>query len=421
MKIWLIYPYGSIPGEGLRPDRPSMIGTALASAGHEVVWWGSNIEHRSKTVRSEEWKDIEIAPNFTLRLVPTFRYDKNISIKRILYEKKYGQLVYIRAQEYLTPELIIMGEPALFLCKSILKLVKETGAKLLLDRLDLWPELFHMVLPTPFKKMGKLIFAPLYYRRRSLFKKADAIIAASENYLKLALENAPKLPLEYTETVYFGIDVAEQRRAMKKSFKLPLPLQNVTRTEGEIWAIYASTLGHNYDLKTLLEASKLLTDRKVNVKLLIAGTGPLTDYVVSYITHNNLRQTVYIGNPDSDTLAHIYSFCDIGLSMYRKSSTVSMPIKAFHYFAAGLPIVNSLVGDLAKFISTYNTGLNYEAENPDSLASTLQKLASDHSKLKVIAKNSYDLASLFDINIQYEKLVNLVRKIKLELLKQTEN
>jgi hypothetical protein len=88
MKIWLIYPYGSIPGEGLRPDRPSMIGTALASAGHEVVWWGSNIEHRSKTVRSEEWKDIEIAPNFTLRLVPTFRYDKNISIKRILYEKK---------------------------------------------------------------------------------------------------------------------------------------------------------------------------------------------------------------------------------------------------------------------------------------------------------------------------------------------
>lgn len=411
MNIWLIYPYGSIPGEGLRPDRPSMIARALSTVGHQVVWWGSNIEHRSKAVRSEEWKDIEVAPNFLLRLVPTSKYKKNISIQRILYEQKYGKLIYEHAQQYPAPDLIIIGEPALFFYKPIVKLAKKSNAKLLLDRLDLWPELFHLVLPKPLDRIGKLIFAPLYFRRRSLFQQADAIIAGSENYLKLALKIAPKLPVEYTETVYFGIDVAEQRAAMKKSLKLPLPLQDRNRKKGELWAIYASTLGHNYDIKTLLETAKLLAERKVDITLLIAGVGPLKDYIVSFIKENNLKQVIYIGNPDSDTMAYIYSFCDIGLSMYRKGSTVSMPIKAFHYFAAGLPIVNSLEGDLSMFLTTYQAGLNYEAENSNSLTHTLQILASNPVKLSLMAKNSHDLASLFDIRVQYAKLVKLIDKI----------
>jgi len=411
MNIWLIYPYGSIPGEGLRPDRPGMVGTALAKAGHEVTWWASNIEHRSKTVRSGEWKDIEVAPNFTLRLVPTSSYTKNISIKRILYEYNYGKQIKLLAHKYSSPDLIIIGEPALFFNKFIIKIIKGSDTKLLLDRLDLWPELFHMILPKPVNRLGSLIFSPLYLNRRSLFKQAHAIIACSEEYLRMALAINSNVPKELTDTVYFGIDLDEQRGTMNKTIGLPPPLQDITRKEGELWAIYASTLGHNYDLKTLLNAAKILSEKKANIKILIAGTGPLKDYIVSYINNNDLKQIVYIGNPDSDTMASIFTYCDIGLSMYLQSSTVSMPIKAFHYFAAGLPIVNSLKGDLSMFIKTHQAGMNYEAEDPISLANTLEILANDPIKLKSMAENSYKLASLFDIKVQYAKLVELVNRL----------
>ena len=34
MNIWIIYPYGDIPGEGLRMGRTQMMAEALVPAGH---------------------------------------------------------------------------------------------------------------------------------------------------------------------------------------------------------------------------------------------------------------------------------------------------------------------------------------------------------------------------------------------------
>ena len=281
----------------------------------------------------------------------------------------------------------------------------------MLDMLDKWPELFNIILPKPFKPFGKLLFKPWYDARRKLFQKAHGIITVSNSYMGVVQGIIPKFPVENSEIVYFGTDVVKQRAEMKASPILPSPLQNIIKEKGELWAIYASTLGSNYDLDTLLDAAKLLKDREVNVKILIAGIGPLQDYVVSFINENKLTQAVYIGNPSSEMLSSIFSYCDIGLSMYTKDSSVTMPVKAFHYFAAGLPIINSLVGDLSSLLLSYNAGLNYEAEDSESLVNALHLLASDQKKREIMAKNSYDLASDFDTKIQYEKVAELVERV----------
>jgi len=412
MNIWLVYPYGSMQGEGLRPDRPNMVADALAQTGHQVTWWGSSFEHRSKTFRVADWKDIETSPLITTRLVPTTGYKGNISFQRIRSEREYAEQVYLRAHKYPPPDMIILGEPAVFFSKPILKLVRETNAKLLVDVIDLWPELFHMILPRPLDRLGKLVFAPLYSRRRALFQQADGVIALSDSYLNLARLLAPKLPLEHTTTVYYGIDVAKQRATMsRQSIELPSPLRTLVKNEGEIWAICATTLGNNYGLKTLLEAAEILEKQQVNIKILIAGTGPLKEYVVSFIKEKALKQTIYIGSPDADTMSRVYSTCDVGLSVYRKSSTVTMPIKAFQYFAAGLPVVNSLQGDLSRLLEKHHAGLQYEAENAQSLANVLQGVASDPGERKLMARNSYSAAKDFDYNVQYLKFVDLVERL----------
>lgn len=411
MNIWLIYPYGNIPGEGKRPDRPHMVADALVAAGHKVTWWASCFDHGSKKFRSRVWKDINVSDDFTIRLVPTTGYKRHISYKRIAHEKIYSKQIYAYANKVISPDLIILSEPALFRGKPIIKLVEEKNCLLMLDMLDKWPELFNIILPKPFKPFGKLLFKPWYDSRRKLFQKADGIITVSNSYMDVVQGIIPKFPVENSEIVYFGTDVVKQRAEMKASPILPSPLQNIIKSKGELWAIYASTLGNNYDLDTLLDAAKLLEDRNVNVKILIAGIGPLQDYVVSFINENKLTQAVYIGNPRSETVSSIFSYCDIGLSMYSKDSSVTMPVKAFHYFAAGLPIINSLVGDLSSLLLAYNAGLNYEAEDSESLVNAIQLLASDQKKREIMANNSYDLASDFDIKIQYRKVAELVETI----------
>ena len=411
MNIWLIYPYGNIPGEGKRPDRPHMVADALVAAGHKVTWWASCFDHGSKKFRARVWKDINVSDDFTIRLVPTTGYKRHISYKRIAHEKIYSKQIYAYANKVISPDLIILSEPALFRGKPIIKLVEEKNCLLMLDMLDKWPELFNIILPKPFKPFGKLLFKPWYDARRKLFQKAHGIITVSNSYMDVVQGIIPKFPVENSEIVYFGTDVVKQRAEMKASPILPSPLQNIIKEKGELWAIYASTLGSNYDLDTLLDAAKLLKDREVNVKILIAGIGPLQDYVVSFINENKLTQAVYIGNPSSEMLSSIFSYCDIGLSMYTKDSSVTMPVKAFHYFAAGLPIINSLVGDLSSLLLSYNAGLNYEAEDSESLVNALHLLASDQKKREIMAKNSYDLASDFDTKIQYEKVAELVERV----------
>ena len=129
------------------------------------------------------------------------------------------------------------------------------------------------------------------------------------------------------------------------------------------------------------------------------------------IENNNLKRVVYIGNPSSEALSAVFSLCDIGLSMYVKDSTVTMPIKAFHYFAAGLAVINSLEGDLSSLLLEHNAGIQYEAEDSQSLVNALGVLVSDKNMRERMAKNSFELAGDFDEQIQYKKAAQLVERV----------
>ena len=414
MEIWLIYPYGSIDGEGFRPDRVNMLAEKLCQAGHKVTWWGSNFEHRTKRFRSIGWKDIFVSNNLVTRLVPTRGYSKNISIFRIFSELKYANQIYAKWEKYDKPDMIIMGEPSLFICRPIMKIVKKSKSAIILDMGDLWPELFHMVLHKNLQNLGNIIYFSLYNRRRRLFNKVDAIVALSNSYLNIARKIAPNLSTDLSDTVYYGMDIVQYRISMKMNIELPNELKLVEKTNGEIWAIYASTLGNNYDIDTLLGAAVELELSDTNVKIIIAGAGPLSDYVRTFIKEKKLTKVLYLGNPNSTVMASIYSVCDIGLSMYLKSSTVSMPIKAFHYFAAGLPIINSLGGDLAQILKDNEAGINYEAENQESLVVAIKKLVSNSGLRKSMSEKSFQLGMAFDIDCQYNKFLKIIEKVAIQ-------
>lgn len=408
LTVWIINPYGNIPGEGWRDYRSTLIAKALTAVGHRVVWWISNFEHRSKTFRSPGWEDIHVNPNFMIRVVPSTPYTSHISLGRIRYEKTFARRLCERAAESDNPDIIILAEPALFVSPFVLKLIRQWKIKLVVDILDLWPELFHIALPMWLAKMGRLIFFPLYMRRAALFKRADAIVSATKDYLDVAQRIVDK-PI--SAVVYLGVDVYGIQAGMLASDILPEALRERQKAPRELWAIYAGTLGNNYDIPTILLAAELLAAKVCPVTILIAGDGPLKSEVLAAIERKNLKNLIYVGSLSAQAITQLYGHCDIALSTYIAGSTVSMPLKAYDYIAAGLPIVNSLDRELGSIIREKHIGLQYEPQNPVSLSEAIQKLAGNLEMRKEMSENAKCLASSFNEADQHRKFVDIVERL----------
>lgn len=405
MKIWHIIPYDTIPGESWRSGRAITMCRLFAEHGHQVTWWTSNFSHFFKSFRAEGWENIEVTPNLHIKLVPVPGYQKHISLARLRFHWVFAWRLYRMALQEPPPDCIIFASPSPGADYVSVKLKNRFGARLIIDVRDLWPELFSLVFPHPLHVIAPAVFYPIYALRRYAFQNADAVTAVTGTYLEVALKDAPHLRDDRSQVICFGADVDDMRRMISHSGSTGKKLQKPT---GEIWAIYAGTLGDNYDIKTVLNAAVLLGERASNIKIVIAGSGPLRDYVVEFIQHNSLRNVTYLGSLTLSELAKYYRLSDIGLSPYIEHSTVVMPAKVYDYMVAGLPIVSSLHGELADLLQRNEMGIQYVAGDPESLAMVLGKLSEDESLRQRMARNSYDAAMQFDRQTQYLKFLDLL-------------
>jgi len=198
--------------------------------------------------------------------------------------------------------------------------------------------------------------------------------------------------------------------------KAPSPLQDGVLLQGkgpgEVWAVFAGTLGQNYDVETLLRASVLLGERASQVKILIAGEGPLLLHVRQFVRDHVSGNVRCVGKIPAEALPALYAKCDIGLCAYGQGSNVAMPDKAYDYMAAGLPIVSSLKGELERLLQTRRIGIQYAAGDARALAASLELLAGDGGLRRELAENSYECAAQFDRRVQYSQFVEVVEKTR---------
>lgn len=91
MNVWIINPYGTLPDESWRTYRSTMIANALVKAGHSVVQFISNFEHRSKRYRFDKYTVRNFGPGYTVHVIPTSSYRSHISLARIKYERSFAK------------------------------------------------------------------------------------------------------------------------------------------------------------------------------------------------------------------------------------------------------------------------------------------------------------------------------------------
>ena len=357
MKILLVNPFDKLPGESFRDQRYTIL-YRLLKAGHQVRWISSDYHHWSHSRRNSNLLPPDDRQNIILIPVPHYR--RNLGLKRPASHLLFS----LRALNWLKnsgfePELIVCVAPveAMYLFAGY---GRKNGIPVVLDVLDLWPDLFAKAFPKAFRGMGRVLLAPYYWMSRRSFSMAGLVTSVSRSYAEWAMARGGRNDRQ--NFTYYYLGGVE-----------PKGDYNYGKSREVLTCLFAGQLGFNYDLETVIGAARRLRDRRV--EFLIAGEGyKMAQLKKMAIGLDNVKFLGWLG---FESLQDLARNCHLGLNAYTREATQSVPTKLFGYMSMGLLVVNSLEGEAAEMLESRGIGENYAAGDPDSLAEVISRLYCD--------------------------------------------
>lgn len=405
---WYLSPHDMIPGDTWGYDRADCQIRALEAAGYQVVYFAATFSHATKQVRGAPWTTTTDARGNQLVLVPVRAYSGHGSVKRIasLFDFAFN-LWRARPAGVPAPSLVFGAMPTPFLDVVSVLLARRHRARFVQDFRDLWPELFIHAFPPRLKALGRLAIQPLLWTRRWSLAHTDAYVAVTQEYLDFGFKIVPALRDKPNAVVYCASDPYRPVRERVE----PAKLATLTKADpSEIWLTYAGTIGNNYDIASVLAAFELAAAQVPQLRLVVAGDGPLRPLVTDAAARQPDRIR-YVGPLNKDELWCLLESADIGLLPYTGFSTVSVPAKTFDYLAAGLPIINSLTGEVDQIIQAHRIGRRYESGNVQDLARVMVELARDPEALAAMRERSRAAAPQYSRAYQYGQVTALVESL----------
>ncbi len=160
----------------------------------------------------------------------------------------------------------------------------------------------------------------------------------------------------------------------------------------------------------LVAAVALLRDQGVDVRLCLAGDGPLLEAVRAQVAMLGLEDRVTLhGTLAPPAVSQLLADADIACM---PSSQEGMPGAVMEAMATGLPVVGTRVNGIAELVRDGETGLLVEARDPVALAGALARLTTD-----VQLRHRMGLAGRRRIveELSLERMVEATTQLYLEL------
>ena len=289
----------------------------------------TNFDHWTK----KPSKDSQVAPLERIIRLKTLPYRSNISVMRLMSHVLFS----IRAAAFFLKnrsryDIVYVTLPLNLLAWFILRSAPSQCK--IVDVIDIWPDVL------PFPERFVRLFRPIFAIWRKLFdgavRNADVILAVSDTF--------------YVEAVKFANSGSRHRRFYIGDVKL----HGIGSKEGPLTIAYVGNIGHLYDFETLLD---VMEDAK-GAQLFIVGAGDRLDWLLSELQRRGVPHQYFGVVYDPDKLANILCRAHVGFNGYINTSA-AFSYKANTSFAAGLPILNSMHGDLQDLVERHGLGLNY--------------------------------------------------------------
>ncbi|WP_066904950.1 glycosyltransferase family 4 protein [Millisia brevis] len=151
------------------------------------------------------------------------------------------------------------------------------------------------------------------------------------------------------------------------------------RARSTVTVGFVGTLKPWHGTEVLIDAFGRLDPAIGRRRLLICGDGPQRDALTARAAR--LPATVeFTGAVPPERIPGVLARMDIAVAPYPPAAAGGhyfSPLKIYEYFAAGLPVVASAIGQIPEVIDPGRTGLLVEPGDPDTLAAALDRLIAD--------------------------------------------
>lgn len=366
MKVCVVSPF-FIDDKSI--SRPSFVRESLIAKSIDVLVVTSNYSHQLK--QSVNFTDDNIVT------VKTLQYFSNTSVARFISHFFLAFALFFKARER-AKDVDIFYVTAPFAITALL-LKCFLRKKVIVDIIDYWPNSLPFeknVLTSPFLKLWqKINFISC--------KCADYTTSLSSTFLTLA-------EFDTSHQIMFGA---------KKKF-----INKFTLPDSKIAIVYLGNVGSLYDFESLLYVFEKYPN-KFTFDLI--GSGDMLEWLRCELDRIGVEYTFHGMIYCESTMAEIIKHCHFGFNGYRNTNA-SFSYKALSYFSYGLPVINSMRGDLFNYVEKYGLGLNYN----QGCKLSLEKAILDHNfDFSYTSNVCRFFAEYLDEKIIQSKIIDLFESI----------
>ena len=396
-KVIIVTEFVSMPGEKSN-GRFRYIADMLVTENLEIELITTNYSHRDKKHRFFNQKENNSKYKFTMLEEPGYR--RNVSLKRFYSHYKFSKNLekYLEKMEK-KPDLIYCAVPTLDAAKVTAKYCQKNNIQFVIDIQDLWPEAFKMIFNVPV--ISNIIFFPMKMMANYIYKTADDIVAVSETYLRRACKVNTKAHKK--EVVFLGTDLAEFDSYRKNKSDKEYNIVKI---------VYVGTLSYSYDIKKIIDAIKILNDKKIkNIEFVIMGDGLLKEEFEKYAKEKNVN-CKFLGRLPYQEMVHELCLCDIAVNPIRSNSAASIINKVGDYAAAGLPVINTQESEEYKnIVEKYHIGYNCVNADEFDIANKIEIMIKNRKNRIEMGKNNRKLAEeKFNRKETYQRIIKIIEE-----------
>lgn len=352
----------------------------------------SSFYQRTKTFRDNK-EELAVSVNYKVKFIDEPGYGKNISFKRLMTSKIFAKntLKYLRSQPL--PDLIYQAVPTLDVADAVSKFANKNGIPFVIDIQDLWPEAFKMAFDIPV--ISDILFYPLKRKANRIYKRADAICAVSETYVKRAL--AVNKKCKEGHAVFIGINLSTFDGYTDKS----------SQDSERLKIVYCGSLEKSYDITTVIDALTLMDSPP---QFVVIGDGSFRGKFENYAKEKNV-DTVFTGYLPYGEMCKKMCECDITINPIIGESIASIINKHGDYAASGLPVVNTQNSkEYRDLVEEYNMGFNCESGDATDMAEKIKLLAGNKDLRIEMGRNARRAAiEKFNRELTYNELVSVIK------------
>jgi glycosyltransferase involved in cell wall biosynthesis len=406
VKIWIVSVGEPLPtdGKNTRLRRMGNLANCISLNGHNVEWFSVSFDHYKKVQRCDEDKDISVNDNFTMHLVFTPGYKKNVSFSRIIHHKAAGRNILNKMNDLEKPDIIITSMEPLEVSSAATEYGIKNSIPVVVDVRDLWPEIYFEVLP---KSLNFILVPYVNYCRsilRKTMSKAYSIIGLSNGFLKYGLRFAER-EKKHTDRIFPIAYPNYDYKSYKLDFQKYWNSNNLKNDDFLI--VFFGNFGKQFNFEGIIEASNLLRDNP-KIKFILCGNGEQLDNVKKRTQSN----VIFPGWIEKEQILSLAANASLGVAPYinSKNYTQNTPNKFGEYLSANLPILVSVSGSMEDLLGEHQCGYRYQSGT--ELVDIINSYFNDRDKLANHSINARQLyEQQFNGDIAYERLLDYLIEV----------